>query len=451
MKSPSDHPKQKCGRTSFPKALPQKTQRMTPHRTPFLRKRRLLCPFAERSAQTALHLRHPLLQASPECGTPGSPGGTSCDSVLTTCTTVHNGDTLSHFWLLGKPFTAFYSRVSSFIPEGEFCYGMTFFVLYRSMGGTSSGLPIVSSHSSAFSWGGRCGTGSLSGSSSGGATRSFGLSAPSKPWARPSGLASPCGGLSHSSPAPRRHWPGRGRARSPPSLPAGVSIEFIAFPPYLHKGSPIGPCFMQFFRSCFRERGSPNGEDFYPQTRRFPQQSLVDCKGKQRSILIKDRSGGVQCLRKRLLREERDERKRLEALLGRTAGGAAGAAAAGGRHRAAHPTLSADKTGLPASERRRHPSAEGREPPESAGLHRPHRDDSTRLSAALPECQSELHPCAGSARRADRTLRGGRSLSGRLLPRRRPGPLPGSTSLSSLPARGHPLSRLCAVRSASHR
>ena len=39
----------------------------------------------------------------------------------------------------------------------------------------------------------------------------------------------------------------------------------------------------------------------------------------------------------------------------------------------------------------------------------------------------------------------------RLLPRRRPGPLPGSTSLSSLPARGHPLSRLCAVRSASHR
>ena len=40
---------------------------------------------------------------------------------------------------------------------------MTFPVLYRSMGGTSSGLPIVSSHSSAFSWGGRCGTGSLSG------------------------------------------------------------------------------------------------------------------------------------------------------------------------------------------------------------------------------------------------------------------------------------------------
>ena len=146
-----------------------------------------------------------------------------------------------------------------------------------------------------------------------------------------------------------------------------------------------------------------------------------------------------------------DERKRLETLLGRTAGGAAGAAAAGGRHRAAHPTLSADKTGLPASERRRHPSAEGREPPESAGLHRPHRDDSTRLSAALPECQSELHPCAGSARRADRTLRSGRSRPLRLLPRRRPGPLPGSTSLSSLPARGHPLSRPFAVRSASHR
>ena len=55
-------------------------------------------------------------------------------------------------------------------------------------------------------------------------------------------------------------------------------------------------------------------------------------------------------------------------------------------------------------ERRRHPSAEGREPPESAGLHRPHRDDSTRLSAALPECQPELHPCAGSARRTDRTF-----------------------------------------------
>ena len=31
------------------------------------------------------------------------------------------------------------------------------------------------------------------------------------------------------------------------------------------------------------------------------------------------------------------------------------------------------------------------------------------------------------------------------------GPLPGSTSLNSLPARGHPLSRPCAVRSASHR
>ena len=146
-----------------------------------------------------------------------------------------------------------------------------------------------------------------------------------------------------------------------------------------------------------------------------------------------------------------DERKRLEALLGRTAGGAAGAAAAGGRHRAAHPPLSADKTGLPAPERRRHPSAEGREPPESAGLHRPHRDDSTRLSAALPECQPELHPCAGSARRTDRTLRGGRNRPLRLLPRRRPGPLPGSTSLGSLPARGHPLSRPCAVRSASHR
>ena len=81
----------------------------------------------------------------------------------------------------------------------------------------------------------------------------------------------------------------------------------------------------------------------------------------------------------------------------------------------------------------------------------PHRDDSTRLSAALPECQSELHPCAGSARRADRPLRGGRNRPLRLLPRRRPGPLPGSTSLSSLPARGHPLSRPCAVRSASHR
>lgn len=115
-----------------------------------------------------------------------------------------------------------------------------------------------------------------------------------------------------------------------------------------------------------------------------------------------------------------DERKRLETLLGRTAGGAAGAAAAGGRHRAAHPTLSADKTGLPASERRRHPSAEGREPPESAGLHRPHRDDSTRLSAALPECQPELHPCAGSARGADRPLRSGRNRPLRLLPRRRP-------------------------------
>ena len=38
----------------------------------------------------------------------------------------------------------------------------------------------------------------------------------------------------------------------------------------------------------------------------------------------------MQCLRKRLLREERDERKRLETLLGRTAGGAAGAAAAEG-------------------------------------------------------------------------------------------------------------------------
>ena len=30
----------------FQRLCPQKTQRMTPHRTPFLRKRRLLCPFA---------------------------------------------------------------------------------------------------------------------------------------------------------------------------------------------------------------------------------------------------------------------------------------------------------------------------------------------------------------------------------------------------------------------
>ena len=126
-----------------------------------------------------------------------------------------------------------------------------------------------------------------------------------------------------------------------------------------------------------------------------------------------------------------DERKRLETLLGRTAGGAAGAAAAGGRHRAAHPPLSADKTGLPASERRRHPSAEGREPPESAGLHRPHRDDSTRLSAALPECQPELHPCAGSARRADRTLRSGRNR-----------PLPTATAPPARPAAGKHFSRL---------
>ena len=80
-----------------------------------------------------------------------------------------------------------------------------------------------------------------------------------------------------------------------------------------------------------------------------------------------------------------------------------------------------------------------------------HRDDSTRLSAALPECQSELHPCAGTARGADRTLRSGQNRPLRLLPRRRPGPLPGSTSLRSLPARGHPLSRPCAVRSTSHR
>ncbi len=36
---------------------------------------------------------------------------------------------------------------------------------------------------------------------------------------------------------------------------------------------------MQFFRSCFRERGSPNGEDFYPQTRRFPAAILGGLQG----------------------------------------------------------------------------------------------------------------------------------------------------------------------------
>ena len=36
---------------------------------------------------------------------------------------------------------------------------------------------------------------------------------------------------------------------------------------------------MQFFRSCFRERGSPNGEDFYPQTRRFPAAILGGSQG----------------------------------------------------------------------------------------------------------------------------------------------------------------------------
>ena len=36
---------------------------------------------------------------------------------------------------------------------------------------------------------------------------------------------------------------------------------------------------MQFFRSCFRERGSPNGEDFYPQTRRFPAVILGGLQG----------------------------------------------------------------------------------------------------------------------------------------------------------------------------
>ena len=36
---------------------------------------------------------------------------------------------------------------------------------------------------------------------------------------------------------------------------------------------------MQFFRSCFRERDSPNGEDFYPQTRRFPAAILGGLQG----------------------------------------------------------------------------------------------------------------------------------------------------------------------------
>ena len=233
------------------------------------------------------------LRASPECGTPGAPGGTSCDFVLPLCTAVHSRKTLSYFRLLGKPFTAFYAPVSSFIPEGEFYFGMTFSCLYRSMGGTSSGLPSASSHSSAFSWGGRWGTGSPSGSSSGGSTRSFGPSAPSKPWARPSGLASPS------------RW---GRCR-----PAG--------------------------------------------------------------------SGGF--------------------------------------------------------------------PPWAVGW--PRRDDSPRLPAALPQRQPELHPCAGPARGADRSLRDGRSRPRRLLPGGRPGPLPGSTALCPRPARGHPLPRPCALGLTGHR
>lgn len=61
-------------------------------------------------------------------------------------------------------------------------------------------------------------------------------------------------------------------------------------------------------------------------------------------------------------------------------------------------------------------SAQGGKPPEPAGLHRPHRDDSPRLPAALPQRQPELHPCAGPARGADRPLRDGRSRPRRLLP-----------------------------------
>lgn len=182
----------KCGQTLFPKGSARKNaaydsaQDMLPAQKTFalsfcLRDR----PIRPYTFGTRF------LRASPECGTPGAPGGTSCDFVLPLCTAVHGRKTLSYFRLLGKPFTAFYAPVSSFIPEGEFYFGMTFSCLYRSMGGTSSGLPIASSHSSAFSWGGRWGTGSPSGSSSGGGTRSSGPSAPSKPWARPSGLASP--------------------------------------------------------------------------------------------------------------------------------------------------------------------------------------------------------------------------------------------------------------------
>ena len=161
---------------------------------------------------------------------------------------------------------------------------------------------------------------------------------------------------------------------------------------------------MQFFRSCFRERGSPNGEDFYPQTRRFPAAILGGSQGEATQYTDKKTAQAVcnayeNGFSGRNEMKEKGWRPFWAALLAALlvllplVGG----------------TVLLTRRSLltrlaPGSERRRHPSAEGREPPESAGLHRPHRDDSTRLSAALPECQSELHPCAGSARRADRTF-----------------------------------------------
>ena len=187
------------------------------------------------------------LRASPECGTPGAPGGTSCDFVLPLCTAVHSRKTLSYFRLLGKPFTAFYAPVSSFIPEGEFYFGMTFSCLYRSMGGTSSGLPSASSHSSAGAAGGA--PAHRPGRHRAGARGLSGLPRPqSRGQGRP-GWRRRHGGRFRSSPAPRRHWRGRGTS-SPASSAAQKGLQpfaFIPLPPCkkLHKAWPGGGSFMQ--------------------------------------------------------------------------------------------------------------------------------------------------------------------------------------------------------------
>ena len=127
----------------------------------------------------------------------------------------------------------------------------------------------------------------------------------------------------------------------------------------------------------------------------------------------------------------------MEAVLGRTGGGASGAAAAGGRHRPAHPAdaapamADADRR---AAAGRAHRPAQSRRPDDAAALH---RRGAARLRAVLPERAPERRPSAGGAGAADGAVRRRRSLAGPVLCSGRPGAVPSGPAGNAGPAGRH--------------